>query len=106
MMRVGRIAVLLTVAAAAVVVVAADFQKEPQVIITHPGKYESFEAMAGTAPLLIGDNGQIDRVVINVGGFAPAEAGPDCSIREVSSGLLTWTRHGTIRVWSSNPGPS
>lgn len=28
-----------------VVVVAADFQKEPQVIITHPGKYESFEAM-------------------------------------------------------------
>ncbi|MBC2861195.1 ABC transporter substrate-binding protein [Stappia sp. 28M-7] len=40
-----------------VVVVAADFQKEPQVIITHPGKYESFEAMAGTAPLLIGDNG-------------------------------------------------
>jgi NitT/TauT family transport system substrate-binding protein len=38
-------------------VVAADFQKEPQVIITHPGKYESFEAMAGTAPLLVGDNG-------------------------------------------------
>ncbi|WP_186390286.1 ABC transporter substrate-binding protein [Stappia sp. TSB10P1A] len=40
-----------------IVVVAADFQKEPQIILTHPGKYESFEAMAGTAPLLIGDNG-------------------------------------------------
>jgi NitT/TauT family transport system substrate-binding protein len=40
-----------------VVVVSAIFQKEPQVIITHPGKYESFEAMAGKAPLLIGDNG-------------------------------------------------
>ncbi|MAA98915.1 MAG: nitrate ABC transporter substrate-binding protein [Stappia sp.] len=40
-----------------VTVVAADFQKEPQVIITHPGKYDSFQAMAGDAPLLIGDNG-------------------------------------------------
>jgi NitT/TauT family transport system substrate-binding protein len=40
-----------------IVVVAADFQKEPQVIITHPGKYESFESLAGAAPLLIGDNG-------------------------------------------------
>jgi len=40
-----------------VVVVAAMFQKEPQVILTHPGKYDSWESLAGTAPLLIGDNG-------------------------------------------------
>lgn len=40
-----------------VVVVSALFQKEPQVILTHPGKYPSWEAMAGKAPLLIGDNG-------------------------------------------------
>ena len=40
-----------------VMVVAAMFQKEPQVILTHPGKYDSFESLAGTAPLLIGDNG-------------------------------------------------
>lgn len=40
-----------------VVVVSSLFQKEPQVILTHPGKYESWESLAGTAPLLIGDNG-------------------------------------------------
>jgi NitT/TauT family transport system substrate-binding protein len=40
-----------------VVVVSSLFQKEPQVILTHPGKYETWESLAGTAPLLIGDNG-------------------------------------------------
>ncbi len=40
-----------------VVVVSSLFQKEPQVILTHPGKYETWESLAGTAPLMIGDNG-------------------------------------------------
>ncbi|WP_421907466.1 ABC transporter substrate-binding protein [Mameliella sp.] len=39
-----------------VVSVAAIFQKHPQVIVTHPGKAESFEDLK-TLDLLIGDNG-------------------------------------------------
>jgi len=40
------------------VVVAAHFQKEPQVILTHPdGPFDTFEGMAGEAKMIIGDNG-------------------------------------------------
>ena len=38
-------------------VVAAHFQKEPQVILTHPGKVNSFEEVATLPKLFIGDNG-------------------------------------------------
>lgn len=37
--------------------VAAHFQKEPQVLITHPGKAETFEDVKNLDKLLIGDNG-------------------------------------------------
>lgn len=37
--------------------VAAHFQKEPQVLITHPGKAETFEDVKNLDMLLIGDNG-------------------------------------------------
>jgi|688.fasta_scaffold43959_3 NitT/TauT family transport system substrate-binding protein len=40
-----------------VVVVAASFQKEPQVILTHPGKVKSFEELKTLPTLLIGDAG-------------------------------------------------
>lgn len=39
------------------VIVAADFQKEPQVIMTHPGAASSFEEVAGLDELIIGDEG-------------------------------------------------
>jgi NitT/TauT family transport system substrate-binding protein len=39
------------------VIVAADFQKEPQVIMTHPGAVSSFEEIAGLDQLIIGDEG-------------------------------------------------
>ena len=38
-------------------VVAAHFQKEPQVLMTHPGKVSSFEEVAGLDELIIGDQG-------------------------------------------------
>ncbi|WP_339947717.1 ABC transporter substrate-binding protein [uncultured Albimonas sp.] len=38
-------------------VVAAHFQKEPQVILTHPGAAESFEDLKTLGTLYIGDNG-------------------------------------------------
>ena len=38
-------------------VVAAHFQKEPQVILTHPGKASSFEDLKNLPKLFIGDNG-------------------------------------------------
>jgi NitT/TauT family transport system substrate-binding protein len=38
-------------------VVAAHFQKEPQVILTHPGAAESFEDLKNLDVLFIGDNG-------------------------------------------------
>ena len=38
-------------------VVAAHFQKEPQVILTHPGAAESFEDLKNLETLFIGDNG-------------------------------------------------
>jgi len=40
-----------------VVVVAASFQKEPQVILSHPGKAKSFEDLKNLPVLLIGDQG-------------------------------------------------
>lgn len=40
-----------------IVAVAASFQKEPQVIITHPGKAESFEDLKNLEKILIGDQG-------------------------------------------------
>ena len=39
------------------VVVAAHFQKEPQVLMTHPGKAASFEEVAKLDKFIIGDNG-------------------------------------------------
>jgi len=38
-------------------VVAAHFQKEPQVLMTHPGKVSSFEELKDLDELIIGDNG-------------------------------------------------
>ena len=38
-------------------VVAAHFQKEPQVIMTHPGAVDSFEGLTELPTLFIGDNG-------------------------------------------------
>jgi NitT/TauT family transport system substrate-binding protein len=40
-----------------VVAVAASFQKEPQVILSHPGKAKSFEDLKNLPVLLIGDQG-------------------------------------------------
>ena len=40
-----------------IVAVAAAFQKEPQVIITHPGKAETFEDLKNLEKILIGDQG-------------------------------------------------
>jgi len=39
------------------VVVAAHFQKDPQVLMTHPGKISKFEDLAGMDKLIIGDGG-------------------------------------------------
>ena len=38
-------------------IVAADFQKDPQVIMTHPGVISSFEELASMDQLIIGDGG-------------------------------------------------
>ncbi|QMU58610.1 MAG: ABC transporter substrate-binding protein [Boseongicola sp.] len=38
-------------------VVAAHFQKEPQVLLSHPGKVSSFEDLKNLETLIIGDNG-------------------------------------------------
>jgi NitT/TauT family transport system substrate-binding protein len=40
-----------------IVAVAASFQKEPQVILTHPGKAETFEDLKKLDKILIGDQG-------------------------------------------------
>ena len=40
-------------------VVAAHFQKEPQVLMTHPGKVSSFEELAGLDTHIVGDGGFI-----------------------------------------------
>lgn len=38
-------------------VVAAHFQKEPQVLMTHPGKFSSFEDLKGASKMILGDAG-------------------------------------------------
>lgn len=38
-------------------VIAAHFQKEPQVLLTHPGKVSSFEELKTLDKMIIGDNG-------------------------------------------------
>lgn len=38
-------------------VIAAHFQKEPQVLLTHPGKVSSFEDLKSIEKMIIGDNG-------------------------------------------------
>ena len=38
-------------------IVAAHFQKEPQVLLTHPGKASNFEDLKNLETLIIGDNG-------------------------------------------------
>ena len=54
-------------------VVAAHFQKEPQVILTHPGKVSSFEDLKTLDKLFIGDAGYQSyyQWMINEYGFAP-----------------------------------
>jgi NitT/TauT family transport system substrate-binding protein len=39
------------------VVVASSFQKEPQVLMTHPGRVSKFEEIAGLPEILVGDEG-------------------------------------------------
>lgn len=39
------------------VIVAADFQKEPQVLMTHPGRVKTFKDLATLPKMIIGDNG-------------------------------------------------
>ena len=38
-------------------VVAAHFQKEPQVLMTHPGKFSSFEDLKNVSKMILGDAG-------------------------------------------------
>ncbi|MEM9708159.1 MAG: ABC transporter substrate-binding protein [Pseudomonadota bacterium] len=59
-------------------VVAAHFQKEPQVLMTHPGKVGSFEDLAGLDELIIGDGGFASyyQWLINDYGFDAAKRVP------------------------------
>ncbi len=61
-----------------VVVVAASFQKEPQVILTHPGRVKSFEELATLPTLLIGDQGYASfyQWMIKAYGFTEAQRQP------------------------------
>ncbi len=60
------------------VVVAADFQKEPQVILTHPGAAETFEEVANLDEMIIGDEGfqTFYQWMITDYGFAPEKRQP------------------------------
>ena len=60
-----------------VVAVAASFQKEPQVILTHPGKAKTFEDLKNLT-LLIGDEGYASfyQWMINAYGFTEAQRQP------------------------------
>jgi NitT/TauT family transport system substrate-binding protein len=40
-----------------IVVVASSFQKEPQILMTHPGRVAKFEDVAGLPEILVGDEG-------------------------------------------------
>ncbi|MEM8556198.1 MAG: ABC transporter substrate-binding protein [Pseudomonadota bacterium] len=59
-------------------VVAAHFQKEPQVLMTHPGKASSFEEVADLETMIIGDNGfqSYYQWLITDYGFDPAKRVP------------------------------
>ncbi len=59
-------------------VVAAHFQKEPQVILTHPGAVESFEDLKSLDTLFLGDNGYQSyyQWMIEVYGFKPEQRKP------------------------------
>lgn len=60
------------------VVVAAHFQKEPQVLITHPGKFSSFEDLKNAEKYIIGDAGftSFFQYFATVNGFDPAKRVP------------------------------
>ncbi|MEC9431386.1 MAG: ABC transporter substrate-binding protein [Pseudomonadota bacterium] len=59
-------------------VVAAHFQKEPQVILTHPGAASSFEDLKNLPTLFLGDNGYQSyyQWMITAFGFKPEQRKP------------------------------
>lgn len=59
-------------------VVAATFQKDPQVLISHPGKVEKFEDLKNLDTMIIGDNGfqSFYQWLIAEYGFDPAKRKP------------------------------
>ena len=60
------------------VVVAADFQKEPQALLTHPGAVKSFEEIAGLDKLFVSDLGYqtFYRWLVSERGFAEEKRAP------------------------------
>ncbi len=60
------------------VVVAAMFQKEPQVLLTHPGAVQSFEEVAGLEEMIIGNLGYetFYRWLVSEHGFSPEKRVP------------------------------
>ncbi|MEM6637213.1 MAG: ABC transporter substrate-binding protein [Pseudomonadota bacterium] len=61
-----------------ITVVAASFQKEPQVLMTHPGAVEKFEDIADLETLIIGDGGYQSyfQLLINEYGFSAEKRVP------------------------------
>ena len=61
-----------------IVAVAAAFQKEPQVILTHPGKVASFEEIKSLPTIFIGDQGYASfyQWMINAFGFTAEQRVP------------------------------
>ncbi|MGQ0566371.1 MAG: ABC transporter substrate-binding protein [Gemmobacter sp.] len=61
-----------------IVAVAAAFQKEPQVILTHPGKAKSFEEIKALPTIFIGDQGfaSFYQWMINAYGFTAEQRVP------------------------------
>jgi NitT/TauT family transport system substrate-binding protein len=61
-----------------IVAVAAAFQKEPQVILTHPGKAKSFEEVKNLPTIFIGDQGfaSFYQWMINAYGFTAEQRVP------------------------------
>jgi NitT/TauT family transport system substrate-binding protein len=70
-----------------VVAVAASFQKEPQVILSHPGKAKSFEDLKNLPTLLIGDEGYASfyQWMMKAYGFTRNSASPTRSTPRPSS---------------------
>ncbi len=60
------------------VAVAADFQKDPQILMTHPGRVASFDAIAGLSRYYIGNEGFVTffRWLEAAKGFDPARRVP------------------------------